>query len=305
MRVAFERLGGKCVFSSEIHKYAKKTYEANFSDEPKGDIKKIPASTIPDHDILLAGWPCPSFSIMGKKQGLEDERGALFFEIERILKKKKPKAFLLENVKLLSRMKKGEVLLFIEGKLHDAGYYTYTKVLNALNFGLPQKRERTIIVGFLENYEFEFPEGRENSVDLSEILEPEEDVDEKYVASEHIRESRMEEVEGDEIFHPSIWHENKAGNVSILPYSVALRANASYNYLLVNGERLPTPREMLRLQGFPENFEVKGPYTQIRRQVGRSVPIPMIEDVGKEMLKAMKRKEILPVQTKITTESEP
>jgi len=288
-RIAFERAGCKCLFSSEIDEFARKIYAKNFNETPHGDITKIPSSRIPTHDILVAGWPCPSFSILGNKAGLSDKRGALFFEIERILKDKQPRAFLLENVKHLKSIAGGRVFALILEHLRLAGYYVHWKILNALNFGLPQKRERTIIVGFKENLEFEIPETNGKPWDLGKILEPAEKVDKKYYASDYIRKRRLEKVKGKNIFYPSIWHENKSGNVSILPYSCALRRSGSYNYLLVNGERLLTPREMLRLQGFPEEYKVEGSYTRIRNVIGNSVPIPMIEAVAKAMVEAMRK----------------
>ncbi|SDM52848.1 DNA (cytosine-5)-methyltransferase 1 [Halogranum gelatinilyticum] len=292
IRIAFERAGGECVFSSEIDDMARQTYEEAFGEVPHGDIKEIPASEVPDHDILVGGWPCPSFSIMGDKEGMDDERGALFFEIERILKEKQPHAFMLENVKHLKGIDGGEVYEFIESRLEDAGYHVSSKVLNALDFGLPQKRERTIIVGFKENYKFRIPERNGESRDLDDVLLDDADVDEEYEATDYIKEKRQDAVKDEHVFSPSVWHENRSGNISMLPYSCALRANASHNYLLVNGKRHFTPREMLRLQGFPEDFEVTGAYTRIREQVGNSVPVPMIEAVAKEMIRTIRRGEI-------------
>lgn len=297
MRLAFERVGGECVFSSEIDEDAIATYEANYGETPAGDITEIDAASIPDHDILLAGFPCPSFSIMGDKNGIDDERGALFFEIERILAEKQPHAFLLENVKHLKGMDDGEVYAFMEERLNDAGYHVSSKVVNALDFGLPQKRERTMIVGFSENYKFRIPERNTEHRELEDILLPHDEVDEQYEATEYIREKRKDAVKEANVFSPSVWHENRAGNISILPYSCALRANASHNYLLVNGERHLTPREMLRLQGFPDDFEVTGAFTNVRKQIGNSVPVPMIETVAEEMLRAIERGETLPETT--------
>lgn len=291
-RTAFERAGCKCVFSSEIDEYARTIYLKNFGEIPRGDITKIPSSEIPSHDILVAGWPCPSFSILGNKRGLSDKRGALFFEIERILNDKQPRAFLLENVKHLRGISGGRVFTKILDCLKSVGYHVHWKILNALNFGLPQKRERTIITGFKEDFGFEIPEGNDQPWDLRKVLEPPEKVNKKYYASDYIRKKRLEKVSEKAIFYPSVWHENKSGNISILPYSCALRHSGSHNYLLVNGERLLTPREMLRLQGFPEEFEMKGPYTRIRNVMGNSVPIPMIEAVAKTMVDTMKKGEL-------------
>ena len=138
--------------------------------------------------------------------------------------------------------------------------------------------------------------------DLNEVLEPDDEVSEEYEATDYIKEKRKEAVNEENVFSPSVWHENRAGNISILPYSCALRANASHNYLLVNGERHLTPREMLRLQGFPEDFEVKGAYTRVKEQVGNSVPVPMIEAVAEEMIDAVRRNDVQPVyeQTELT-----
>lgn len=300
MRLAFERVGGECVFSSEIDDDAIATYERNFAETPAGDIREIPCEEIPDHDVLLAGFPCPSFSIMGDKGGIEDDRGALFFEIERILADKQPHAFLLENVKHLTGIDGGEVYEFMIEQLEDAGYQVSSKVLNALDFGLPQKRERTIIVGFKENYKFSIPEKNTASQALDDVLLDDEAVDDQYEATDYIKEKRADAVNENTVFYPSVWHENRSGNVSVLPYSCALRASASYNYLLVNGERHLTPREMLRLQGYPESFEVTGAFTNIRKQVGNSVPVPMIEAVAEAMLAAIERGETLPETTQTT-----
>lgn len=300
MRLAFERVGGECVFSSEIDEHARATYEQNFGETPAGDITRIAADEIPDHDVLLAGWPCPSFSIMGDKEGIDDERGALFFEIERVLREKRPHAFLLENVKHLKGIDDGEVYAFIERRLQDAGYHVSSTVVNALDFGLPQKRERTMIVGFRENYRFSIPERNGDDWELADVLLDPSEVDEQYEATEYIREKRREAVAEEHVFTPSVWHENRSGNVSVLPYSCALRANASHNYLLVNGRRHVTPREMLRLQGFPESFEVEGAFTNVRKQVGNSVPVPMIEAVAEAMVDAVRNAETRPATEQTT-----
>lgn len=290
IRIPFDRLGGKCLFSSEWDKFAQQTYEANFGELPQGDISEIHTDEIPKHDILLGGFPCQAFSIMGNQLGFADTRGTLFFEIERILKARKPKAFLLENVKQLRGHDKGRTLQVILTKLEQLGYKVKYEVLNALNFGLPQKRERIIIVGFLDHsVEFQFPKGSDIKITLSDILEPDENVDKKYFASDAIIKNRLEKVQGKNIITPSIWHENKAGDIGVNEFSCALRAGASYNYLLVNGKRRLTPKELLRLQGFPEGFKVVVSDQQIRKQTGNSVAVPVIEAVAKEMVNSLKK----------------
>lgn len=272
----------KCLFSSEIDKECQKTYTKNFSETPEGDITKIDAKNIPDHDILLAGFPCQPFSIIGNLRGFEDTRGTLFFDIARILETKKPYAFVLENVKLLIGHNKGETISHIMKTLGNLGYHSTYKVLNALDFGLPQKRERTFIVGFSEPCSFDWPKPKIQMKPLSRILEK--NVPKEYYASDHIRKKRLSKKSPTKA--PTIWHENKAGNISAYPFSCALRAGASYNYLLVNGERRLTSREMLRLQGFPDSFKISSSYTQLRKQAGNSLPVPVAQAVIKNVFKA-------------------
>ncbi|MDR9403034.1 MAG: DNA cytosine methyltransferase [Halothece sp. Uz-M2-17] len=283
IRIASENIGGKCVFSSEWDRYAQKSYQAYFLETPHGDITQIDAEKIPDHDILTAGFPCQTFSILGDRKGFTDTRGTLFFDIERILKVKRPKAFLLENVKNLVSHDQGRTFSIIKNSLESLGYTVYSKVLNALDFGLPQKRERIIIIGFLGNYSFRFPEVQKEKANLKNFLENDAEVDPRHYASEKVVKSVWSRLKS-EPFFPSVWHENKSGNISVLPYSCALRAGASYNYLLVNGVRRLTSRENLRLQGFPDNYPIVVPHSQIRKQAGNSVPIPMIQAVAKELI---------------------
>jgi len=284
MQNAGEELGvtTECVFTSEIDNECQKVYKENFGDMPHGDITKISAQSVPDHDILLAGFPCQPFSIIGNMRGFEDTRGTLFFDIARIIEEKKPSAFVLENVKLLVGHNKGKTIKRIMEALNELGYHATYKVLNALNFGLPQKRERVFIVGFRTPCFFQWPSEKIPMKPLSKILEK--NVSKEFFASDHIRKKRLEKQEPTK--EPTIWHENKAGNISAYPFSCALRAGASYNYLLVNGERRLTSREMLRLQGFPESFKIICSYTQARKQAGNSLPVPVAQAVIKKTIEA-------------------
>jgi len=289
IRLGFESVGGHCVFSSEFDEDACKTYEANFGEHPSGDITQIDAKDIPDFDILLGGFPCQAFSIIGKQEGFENETcGTLFFEIERILKEKMPKAFMLENVRNLTAHDKGKTFKVIISHLEALGYTVYAKVLNALDYGVPQKRERIIIVGFRDNILFSFPEPVPLSKRklLKDILEN--DVDEKYYVKDRIRESRLMRLKAPNYPKPYISHENMAGSITPHPYSSCLRAGASANYILVNDERRPTEREMLRLQGFPDDFKIVVPYSKIKHQTGNSVAVPVIKAVAKQMIEALK-----------------
>lgn len=289
IRLGFQEFGCRTVFSSEWDKYAQAMYEENFGEKPFGDINLIEPKDIPDHDILLAGFPCQPFSIAGKGLGFNDTRGTLFFNIEAILREKKPAAFLLENVKRLTTHDGGRTFSIILEKLKEIGYTVYYKVFNSLDFGLPQKRERIYIVGFLEELDFQFPKPLGYYKPLTEILEKEEDVPQKYFLSQELLQKRLNRVKGTPPF-PSIWHENIGGNVSALPYSCALRAGGSYNYLVVNGTRRLTDREMLRLQGFPDSFKINIPYSQARKVAGNSVSVPVIKAIAKEMLLSLNHK---------------
>jgi DNA (cytosine-5)-methyltransferase 1 len=293
IRLGFESVNCQTVFASEWDRDAQKIYQDNFGEIPKGDITKISPQDIPDHDILLAGFPCQPFSIIGNLQGFSDTRGTLFFNIEEILRIKQPYAFLLENVKQLRTHDQGKTFAIIIKSLESLGYFIHSKVLNALDFGLPQKRERTFIVGFKENLSFRFSEPFCNYQPLISILEKDNEVDPKLFASEAIVKNRITKLKK-EPFYPSIWHENKGGNISVLPYSCALRAGGSYNYLLVNGIRRPSSRELLRLQGFPENFKLLCSYSTARRLTGNSVAVPVIQEIAKEMLKSMVENQLNP-----------
>ena len=286
--IAAANNGGTCLMASEIDPAAQAAYTANFQLEPRGDISKIAAAIVPDHDMLCAGFPCQPFSIIGNRLGFDDMRGTLFFEIVRILQEKKPKMIVLENVKQLSTHNGKRTITRIIESLNQLGYKTYWKVLNALDYGLPQKRERIIIVGFTDHsVDFTWPVKVKTFKPLSDILET--DVDEKHFASKTIKEKRATTHESK--YQPAIWHENKSGNVSSYPFSCALRAGASYNYLLVDGKRRLTPREMLRLQGFPESFRIVCSDSQTRKQACNAVPSPMIEAVIRELISAASKVE--------------
>lgn len=270
----------ECVFSSDIDTFCQDSYEANFGHRPTGDITQVDEKDIPDHDILFAGFPCQPFSIIGQMQGFKDIRGTLFFDIARIIKHKRPKAFVLENVKQLVGHDKGRTLKTIIKTLQELGYHVQYAVLNALDYGLPQKRERVIIVGHREPIMFSFPSPIRPFKPLSEILEKR--VDKKHYASEYIANKRKAKHKS--AYKLSIWHENKAGNICSYPYSCALRAGASYNYLLVNGERRLTPREMFRLQGFPDTYKIVVNDSQARKQAGNAVPVNLVKAVILKLL---------------------
>lgn len=275
----------KGVLASDIDPECQRAYLHNYGERPLGDITKVDEADVPDHDVLLAGFPCQPFSIIGNMRGFEDTRGTLFFDIARIIKEKRPRAFVLENVKLLVGHNGGKTLAKILATLREMGYHVEYRVLNSLNFGLPQKRERIWIIGLRGQSAFTWPEGGAKMKPLSDILEK--NVPSKFTASEMIQKKRLSKFKP-KTSEDLIWHENKAGNISAYPYSCTLRAGASYNYLLVNGKRRLTPREMLRLQGFPDGFKIICSDSQTRKQAGNSLPVNVAFAVLDQLIEIIK-----------------
>ena len=290
IRLGYQSLGGRCVFSSEWDKEAAKTYYYNFGERPHGDIQKIDPKTIPDFDILLAGFPCQPFSIIGDKEGFKHEtQGTLFFSIEKILLAKKPKAFMLENVRNLTAHDSGRTFKVILSHLQRAGYDVHYKVLNALDYGVPQKRERIIICGFRKPVKFDFPDpiplGQRKTI--ADIIDKDAEHDKSLFVRPAIRNSRLARLKDKNYPRPYISHENVAGSITPHPYSCALRAGASANYILINDERRPSPREMLRIQGFPDEFRIVVNYAQIKHQTGNSVAVPVIRAVAERVVEKL------------------
>ena len=300
MRIAYERAGGKCVYSSEWNKYSQQTYKANFGDEPDGDITKVDAEKdIPDHDILVAGFPCQPFSIagvskkqsMGRATGFEDKtQGTLFFDVCRILKAKRPKAFMLENVKNLCSHDKGNTFRIIMESLDELDYEVYYQILDGQNF-VPQHRERIIIVGFDrkrygDNIQFKFDiKPKKPKPVLEDILEK--SVDPKYTLTDKLW-----------IYLQNYAAKHRAaGNgfgYGIAPRDGITRTLSARYYkdgseILIEQEgknpRRLTPRECARLQGFPEDFVIPVSDTQAYRQLGNSVVVPLMENVAKLIVK--------------------
>lgn len=195
---------------------------------------------------------------------------------------------MLENVRNLTAHDNGNTFKIMITHLEALGYHVYSSVLNALDYGVPQKRERIIIVGFLDDVKFEFPKPVPLSErkTLSDILENQ--VDRKYYVRDSIKKSRLKRLKDKDYPKPYISHENMAGSITPHHYSSALRAGASANYILINDERRPTERELLRIQGFPDSYKIVVPYGKIKKQTGNSVAVPVIKAVAREMIKALK-----------------
>lgn len=301
IRIGFEKQNGVCVFSSEIDKYAVKTYEANFKETPAGDITKINAKDIPDHDILLAGFPCQPFSIagvskkksMGVNHGFLDEtKGTLFFDIARIAKEKRPKILFLENVKNLMSHDKGNTFKVIINTLKSLDYTPYYEVHDGQCF-VPQHRERTLIVAFdnkvfkgKEN--FEFPRLPDNKPKLIDILES--DIDPKYTLTDKLWEYLQNYAKK---------HKEKGNGFGFglakfdgVTRTLSARYYKDGSEILIPQEgknpRRLTPKECARLQGFPENFIIPVSDTQAYKQFGNAVVVPLMEYLAKSVVKTLK-----------------
>jgi len=297
IRLAFESVGGNCVFSSEWNKFSQQTYEANFGEVPVGDITKIDENEIPDHDVLLAGFPCQPFSIagisskkhLGRPHGFKDLiQGTLFFDIARILKAKRPKAFLLENVKHLERHDKRRTFdLILKVLREELGYDVHYKVLDASNL-VPQHRERIFIVGFDKATDFEFPKLINKRPRLADILEKR--VHKKYILPDgtwaslqrHLAKHR---AKGNGFGYNIADKNGIAKTLSARYYKDG--AEVLIPRGLKKNPRKLTPRECARLMGFPEKFKIPVSDNQAYRQFGNAVVVPVVKSVAGEMIDCM------------------
>jgi DNA (cytosine-5)-methyltransferase 1 len=325
IRIPFQELGGKCVFTSEWDKFSQKSYASNFGEMPAGDITLVSAASIPDNDLLLGGFPCQAFSQAGLKKGFTETRGTMFFEIQRILVEKKPKAFLLENVKQLKGHDKGRtlrtILDFLEGnnpqEIPDdvpmseearkalgtkLNYQVFTKVLRARDFGIPQNRERIFIVGFDKDYYgddidfeaiFKWPTPTMTPTRVGDILEESKLLDKKYTISDKLwsghKKRKEEHKEKGNGFGYSLFTQDSpyANTISARYYKDGSEILIDQSHLDKNPRKL-TPRECARLQGFPENFIVNAVSdAQAYKQFGNSVCVSVIRAIANQMINAI------------------
>ncbi|MBR3958984.1 MAG: DNA cytosine methyltransferase [Bacteroidales bacterium] len=314
-RIAMQNLGGKCVYSSEFDAKAQETYLANYGEMPFGDItKESTKSFIPrKFDILCGGFPCQAFSLAGKRLGFKDEtRGTLFFEIEAILRKHQPKAFFLENVKGLAIHDRGRTLETILKHLDDAGYDVVPpQILNAMDYGVPQHRERIYIIGFRKNLhinisDFHYPQPTtlgEKRPKFRDVME-ENEVSVKYYLSTAyvetlIKHKARHEAAGNGFGYKIIDIDGVAN--AIVVGGMGRECNLIIDKRLTNftpitrikgevnkdGIRKMTPREWARLQGFPDTFKIVVADASAYKQFGNSVAIPAIQATAKEELKVL------------------
>lgn len=287
-RIGFERVGTKCVFSSEWDKHAQETYEANFNETPKGDITKIKTEEIPDFDILVAGFPCQPFSSVGKREGFEHKtQGTLFYDIARILKAKKPSAFLLENVQGLTTHDKGNTFKIILETLDELDYKVFYQILDSAKFGVPQHRKRIYLVGFKKNLgikKFNFPEGKGKDVFIGKYIE---DNPEGYSISKHLQKVYLFKKKDN---RPQIVDKNSKERARTLvsTYHKIQRLTGTFVRDGPTGLRLLSENECKAIMGFPKKFIIPVSRTQMYRQFGNSVAIPVIEDIANQMIKVLK-----------------
>ena len=307
-RLAMQNLGGKCVFTSEWDKEAKRTYKANFGERPFGDItKEETKSFIPDDfDLLCAGFPCQAFSIAGKRGGFEDTRGTLFFDVAEIIKRKKPKAIFLENVKGLRNHNGGKTLATILNVLrNDLGYFVpEPQIINAKEFGVPQNRERIYIVGFRQDLgieKFEYPKPTNKKVVFSDIKEKEVPPTKYFLSTQYVQtlinHKARHEGKGNG-FGYAIIPDDGISN-AIVVGGMGRERNLVIDYRITDftptthikgevnrdGIRKMTPREWARLQGFPDEYLIPVADASAYKQFGNSVAIPAIQATANEILK--------------------
>lgn len=305
-RLAFESVGGKCVFSSEWDKFAQKTYEANFGEIPHGDITKISTSDIPDHDILLAGFPCQPFSIagvskhnaLGQSHGFEHEtQGTLFFDVARIIRDKQPKAFVLENVKNLVSHNKGQTFKVIKKTLEEElGYYIHYKIIDAAKL-VPQHRERIYIVGTKDPIYFSFPEIESLNPKISSILEN--DILDKYTLTDNLwtylqNYAKKHREKGNGFGYGLV-------DINGVSRTLSARYYKDGSEILIPQEgknpRRLTPRECARLMGFPDSYKIVCSDTRAYRQFGNSVVVPVIQYVAQALVASLNQNTSITIET--------
>lgn len=296
MRIPFDEAGHRCVFSSEIDKYARLTYEAYFGESPSGDITLIDPNEIPKFDILLAGFPCQPFSQAGLKKGLDDHRGGMFFSIKEILAHHKPKAFLLENVKGLRNHDNKKTLSRIYKELESLNYHVTSEVLAAKDYNLPQRRERIYIVGFSSEKSkenFQFPKPRKLTKVLSKVLE--DAPDSKYTISDRLWTGHKERKERNKQRGVGFGY-RLFDKTSDYVNTISARYYKDGSEILIKQDnknpRKITPLEAARIQGFPDKLVKKAKSIQISdvqlyRQFGNAVPVNVVREISKKILEVI------------------
>lgn len=295
-RIAFQKNGAKCVYSSEWDENCKKTYKENFYEIPDGDITKVDPKAIPNHNILTGGFPCQPFSTIGKRQGFEHPtQGTLFFDVVKILKEKKPEAFLLENVSGLKSHDGGNTLKVIKDTLKkELGYQVFIKVLDAANYGVPQHRKRVYLVGFSKEatkdkkIKFKFPKKNKTKVGIGKYVES---LPTGYCISKHLQETYLYKVNDG---RPQVI--TKKSNIPVktlvATYHKIQRLTGTFVKDGDTGLRLLSENECKAIMGFPKNYKFPVSRTQMYHQMGNSVAVPVVKKIAKLIVKKLDKLKI-------------
>lgn len=300
-RIALESLGAHCVYSNEWDKSVQKVYAHNFGDVPEGDITKVDENTIPNHDILCAGFPCQAFSISGKQRGFEDSRGTLFFDVARIVKAKKPKIVFMENVKNFASHDNGRTLEVVRNTMEELGYTFNQKVLSAVDYGVPQKRERIYMVCFRKDLnvsDFSFPIPFKLARHVEDfLLDDERMVEKLYVQRPDTYFSiTTDDKYSDKPIRLGIVNKGGQGERIYSTKGIAITLSAygggvfakTGGYLINGKTRRLHPRECARIMGYPDSYKICDNTNQAYQQFGNSVVIDVIQYIGKEIGECVK-----------------
>lgn len=287
--LALSSMGGRCVYASEWDTYAQKVYQANFDILPDGDITKVDESIIPDHDILCAGFPCQAFSISGKQRGFNDSRGTLFFDVARIVRAKRPKVVFLENVKNFASHDNGQTLKVVRTIMTELGYSFDAKVLNAVDYGIPQKRERIYMVCFREDIDhsnFRFPVPFRLTRHVEDYLLPDSETQHLVVTRDDIVYNGVEDNRySSKSLRLGIVNKGGQGERIYSTKGIAITFSAygggvfakTGGYLVNGSPRKLHPRECARLMGYPDTFKIADKPTQAYKQLGNSVVVDVLQ----------------------------
>lgn len=299
-RIALESLGAKCVYSNEWDEFVQKVYADNFGDLPEGDITKVDEKNIPDHDILCAGFPCQAFSISGKQRGFEDSRGTLFFDVARIVKEKNPKVVFMENVKNFATHDNGHTLEVVKGTMEKLGYTFFQKVLNSVDYGVPQKRERIYMICFrndlgIASFEYPKPFPLERHVE-DFLLKDESLVSDLYVERSDIYFNGVEDNQySNKSIRLGIVNKGRQGERIYSTKGVAITFSAygggifakTGGYLINGKTRKLHPKECARIMGYPDSYKICKNVNQAYKQFGNSVVIDVLQLIGVEIGKSL------------------
>lgn len=304
-RIALESLGAKCVYSNEWDVPVKKVYEENFGDVPEGDITQVDEKSIPDHDILCAGFPCQAFSISGKQRGFEDSRGTLFFDVARIVKEKKPKVVFMENVKNFAKHDNGKTLEVVKGTMEELGYIFYYKVLNAVDYNVPQKRERIYMVCFRNDLgivDFKYPKPLELKRHVEDfLLDDEKEVENLYVSRpDTCFNGNKDDHYSNKPIRLGVVSKGRQGERIYSTKGIAITLSAygggafakTGGYLINGKTRKLHPRECARIMGYPDSYKICASSNQAYKQFGNSVVIDVLQFIAVEIGKSLEGEQL-------------